>query len=62
MIDIDVVKKGSRTWLWILMLVMLALIFWFVMTGSNTPQTGSMLDAGGPFAEAAPALVSEVRV
>lgn len=61
MADIDVVKKGSRTWPWILMLVALALILWFVMTRNNTPPTGRMLDAGGPFAEAAP-LVSEIRV
>lgn len=62
MADIDVVKKGSRAWVWILMLVVLALILWFVMAGSNTPQTGSMLDAGGAVAAAAPPLVSQVCV
>ena len=32
MADIDVVKKGSTSWLWIVIaLIVLALIMWFVM-------------------------------
>ena len=44
MADIDVVKKGSRAWVWMLMLIALVLILWFVMTGSNPPQTGLMFE------------------
>jgi hypothetical protein len=35
MADIDVVKRGSRTWLWILMIVIVALIAWFMLGGSR---------------------------
>jgi lipopolysaccharide export system protein LptC len=41
MADIDVVKKSSNTWLWlILALVVIALVAWFVMGGRRTTQTG----------------------
>lgn len=44
MADIDVVKKGSSTWLWIVIaLVVLALILWFMMSGDPAPQTGLLL-------------------
>ena len=47
MADIDVVKKGSSTWLWIVIaLVVLALILWFVMSGDPAPQTGLLLEDG----------------
>ena len=35
MADIDVVKKGSHTWMWILLAVVIALILWFVVSGSQ---------------------------
>ena len=49
MADIDVVKKGSNTWLFILIaLVLLAVILWFLMgSNSDVPQTGFHLDASG---------------
>lgn len=43
MADIDVVKKGSRAWLWVVVLLVLALVVWFMMAGSNT-QTGLNLE------------------
>jgi bacteriorhodopsin len=45
MADIDVVKKGSSTWLWIVIaLVVLALILWYMMSGDPAPQTGLLLE------------------
>ena len=47
MADIDVVKKGSSSWLWIVIaLVVLAIILWFVMRGDAVPQAGFLLDNG----------------
>jgi hypothetical protein len=47
MADIDVVKKGSNTWLWIvLVLAAVALIIWFATARSHAPQTGFNLDNG----------------
>ena len=47
MADIDVVKKGSSSWLWIVIaLVVLAIILWFVMRGDPVPQAGFLLDNG----------------
>jgi hypothetical protein len=62
MADIDVVKKGSRVWLWVLMLVVLALVLWFAMAGSNTPQTGFMFDEGGHVHQVAVATLVDARV
>ena len=57
MADIDVVKKGSSSWLWIVIaLVVLALILWFVMRGDPAPQTGVLLENGFP------ALVTHARI
>jgi len=48
MADIDVVKKGSHTWLWILLAIVIALILWFVLSGSGrTAQTGMRFDRTG---------------
>ena len=45
MADIDVVKKGSSSLLWIVIgLVVLALIVWFMMSGDTAPQTGALLE------------------
>lgn len=55
MADIDVVKKGPSSWLWVLVaLVVLAAILWFVMSGDSSPQTGLNRFGGGahPFAAA----------
>jgi hypothetical protein len=45
MTEIDVVKKGSRTWLWVLMIIALAIVLWFMFAGGNT-QSGSLLEEG----------------
>jgi hypothetical protein len=49
MADIDVVKKGSHLWLWIMLAIVIALILWFVLAGSHgrTAQTGMLFDAIG---------------
>jgi len=47
MADIDVVKKSSHAWIWILMIVILALVAWFVMRGNRTRTVGE-LENGGP--------------
>lgn len=46
MADIDVVKKdsGSKLWLWILLIAVGALIVWFMMSGSQPQQLGSLDD------------------
>jgi bacteriorhodopsin len=47
MADIDIVKKGSNTWLWIvLVLAAVALIFWFAVGRNHAPQTGFNIDNG----------------
>jgi hypothetical protein len=47
MADIDVVKKGSTTWLWIvLVLAAVALVLWFALARNHAPQTGFNIDQG----------------
>jgi hypothetical protein len=54
MADIDVVKKGSRAWVWVVLLIVLALILWFVFGMGTTPTTtGQLLDMGQPHLAAA---------
>jgi bacteriorhodopsin len=56
MADIDVVKKGSSSWLWIVIaLIVLAVILWFVMGRNSAPQTGLHLEQGTPALTLAPA-------
>jgi hypothetical protein len=52
MADIDVVKKGSHVWLWIILAIVIALVLWYVMAGSGarSAQTGFRIDQGGPVA------------
>ena len=45
MADIDVVKKGSNLWLWIILAIVIGLALWFMMAGSGDgaatgPRTG----------------------
>jgi hypothetical protein len=42
MADIDVVKKSSHLWLWILLAVVIAVILWYFLsnTGGAPAQTG----------------------
>jgi hypothetical protein len=42
MADIDVVKKGSRTWVWFLVLAVLALILWFLFASSGPRTVGAV--------------------
>lgn len=44
--EIDVVKKSSMSWLWILIaLAVIAAVLWFVMGGgASTPRTGELLN------------------
>ena len=53
MADIDVVKKGSRAWIWVLLAILLALVLWFVFAGMGTQQIGSMEPGGQPLHAAA---------
>ena len=42
--EIDVVKKGSSAWVWIVIaLAVVALVLWMMMSGDRTPQTGRAL-------------------
>jgi hypothetical protein len=52
MADIDVVKKGSHVWLWIVLAIVIALVLWYVMAGSRTRSAtaGFRMDQGGPAA------------
>jgi len=48
MADIDVVKKGSHLWLWIVLAIVIALVLWYVLAGSGarSQQTGLRIDRG----------------
>jgi hypothetical protein len=48
MADIDVVKKGSRTWLWLLIALAIVLMLWFLMGRDTTSRVGWQLNEGGP--------------
>jgi hypothetical protein len=48
MADIDVVKKGSRTWLWILVaLAVVLLAWWFLSRSPRGPRTAHIAPRGG---------------
>lgn len=50
MADIDVVKKGSRAWVWILLVLAALVLLWFLMMpdgGSTIQQTGWKIMEGG---------------
>ena len=61
MADIDVVKKGSRTWIWIVMLLVLALIVWFLMAGTGPDVSGSLELQEGAVGVTAGHISPEVR-
>ena len=44
--DIDVVKKGSRTWLWVVIALVIALAVYFMMRGGSGPDVGSLMMEG----------------
>lgn len=46
--QIDVVKKGSMAWLWIVIaLAAVAIVLWVMMSGDNTPNTTGQIFDGG---------------
>jgi len=50
MADIDVVKKSSHTWLWILLALVVVLALWFLMSRQSGERAS--LEGGQPFAAA----------
>lgn len=47
MADIDVVKKSSRTWLWVVIALAIILMLWFMMAGGGNSTPRTSLDTGG---------------
>jgi hypothetical protein len=55
MADIDVVKKGSHTWLWIIIILVILLAVFFLFARNPETRTGLLNEKGGqPFAAAPP--------
>ena len=55
MADIDVVKKGSHTWLWILIILVILVAVFFLFVRNPETRTGVLNQKGGqPFAAAPP--------
>ena len=52
MAEIDVVKKGSKAWVWILLAIAVLLALWFLMAGNNPPRTAYTIEGGQPHAAA----------
>ncbi len=52
MADIDVVKKSSKAWVWVLLAIIVLLAIWFFMAGGTANQVGSRIDGGQPHAAA----------
>lgn len=50
MAEIDIVKKESRTWLWVLLVIAALLILWFLMSAGDTgtQQTGQLFEGRQP--------------
>ena len=49
MADIDVVKKSSHTWLWVVIAIAVVLALWFMMAGrGNEQRVGSVINGGQP--------------
>jgi len=48
MADIDVVKKGSNVWLWVILAIVIALVLWYALAGSGarSQQTGWRINQG----------------
>jgi bacteriorhodopsin len=53
MADIDVVKKGSRAWLWVVMAIVLAIVLWLILANASGPRTQTSIDGGQPHHAAA---------
>jgi ABC-type uncharacterized transport system permease subunit len=52
MADIDVVKKRSRTWLWIVLAIAVVLAIWFLMTRTTPAGQANIPQGGQPYAAA----------
>ena len=50
--QIDIVRKRSRTWIWVLMFVVVVLMLWFI-AGSVDERTRGNLQDGQPHTAAA---------
>jgi hypothetical protein len=46
MAEIDVVKKNSRVWLWVLIAIVIVAALLFVMRGSGVPRAGQLIEPG----------------
>ena len=53
MADIDVVKKGSSAWVWILLVIILAVVLWVVLGRGGTPGTSGSIESRQPHFAAA---------
>lgn len=51
-------KRGSRAWLWIIALIILAIIVWFALSRRNTPPAAT----GGITPSSTPALALSTSV
>jgi len=47
MADIDVVKKGSRVWLWVAIALVVVLALWLMMGRNTTSRVGWQLNEEG---------------
>jgi bacteriorhodopsin len=47
MADIDVVKKSSHTWLWIVIALVVVAALFFMLRGNQRPNTRSLMNEGG---------------
>ena len=56
MADIDVVKKDSRAWIWIVLALVLAVILWFALAGRDDVTTTGMVADPALWAMSIPSL------
>ena len=60
MADIDVVKTKSRAWLWIVLAIVLVVVAWMMLSGTDSPtRTGFNMEGGQPRTAAVLALSME---
>ena len=62
MADIDVVKKSSHTWLWIMIALVIVAAVFFLLRGNQGSATRSLMHEGGqPLAAALSGPHAELR-
>jgi hypothetical protein len=47
MAEIDVVKKSSRVWLWVVIAIMVLAVLFFMTRGTSDTRTGHLIDHRG---------------